>query len=119
MLCLLVSVIAIIFLFCKKNVNIENFNNFSNNLINRCLESLNLTEKIVCKEKQFCKNDYESGKCNEIDTINPCGENKINEEAVILNTSKADNDIINRRSSNHWYNTLEINSLLNNKTWCD
>ena len=123
MYCYLILALVIILLLCRNNLNIEKFSNFSSNLFNRCLESLNITQDVICRKKKFCKDDYKSGKCNIQDTVAKCDNSKTNQTetdtALILNASNADKDVSNRRTYKNFLESVEINSLQNNKTWCE
>ena len=123
MYCYLILALIVIFLLCKNNLSIEKFNNISSNLFNRCLESLNITQDVICRKKKFCKDNYASGKCNIQDTIAKCDNSKINKSetdaALILNASNNDKDVSNRRTYKKFLESVEINSLQNNKTWCE
>ena len=117
MLCYLILFLIILIIFCNKN-NLEFFESPQrfNHIYNNCNVSKNITNNLKCKKNQYCKDE---NNCNINDVLDTCGEDSINKEAFILNSSKLDKDINNRRLLNHLYSTFELNSELNTKTWCE
>lgn len=112
MFCILLLTIIISLILCKNN-NLELFSNFKNKFINiNCENSKNLNKKINCIKNSYCLRERD---CK---NTNYCGNNNLFNDALILNNSDKDNDINNRRLSNHHFSSIEINSDFNKNTWC-
>lgn len=113
--CLLGLILIIILSFCFNNnntLNIEKFNNFKDNFIEKCKKSLMRTENIKCQYDQYKKNTSDH-------YVKNCKDNIMNEDAKILNSSDFLADVINRRLTKNWLGTMEINSEINDRSWCE
>lgn len=113
--CLLGLIFIVIFSFCFNNndtLNIEKFNNFKDNFIEKCKKSLMRTENIKCQYNQYKNNTSKN-------YVENCPDNTMHDDAKILNSSDFLPDIINRRLTKNWLGTLEINSEINDRSWCE